>query len=153
MQNAKEPHGTDPSRPRSWPLLPSLPVSSLFPGWKMLTFLPSLLNFMVGKLGPRRSNGLAKATQLRMERWSETRVSDLLTGGRRPSHFYTLPIAQLQNSNPSLTTQCGNQPGGVTGRRGMLPLQKRKEFRIIPTQGYKAERTPGSEGRGYAKMP
>lgn len=141
------------SRPHSWPLLSSLPVSSVFSGWKELIFLSSLLNFMVGKLGPRKRNGLAKAAQLRMERWSQTRVSNLLTGGRHPSHFYTIPIAQLQNSNPSLTAQCGNQPGRVTGRREMLLLQKKKEFRIISTQGYKAERTPGSEGQGYAKMP
>lgn len=133
----------------SWHVSPSWPFPCLLPGQKELGFLSSLLNSVMGKLGPRRASSLAKATRQRMERerCSSNCVTDLRTSGRHSSYFPTLPIAQLQNFTQQPWQSLKEE------RKCPLPPPHTKEFRIIPTQGYKAERTPGSEGQDYAKMP
>ena len=76
------------------PCLASFLVSRLLPGWKELNFTVNLLNLLVGKQ-PRRGNGSAKVTQLRMV----SHVARLLTHDHCPAYFYTLPVAQSQNSS------------------------------------------------------
>lgn len=78
-------------------------------------------------------------------------AADLPIGGHCIPTSTHSAFAQLQS--------CSQQPDSTLWEpagqrfREERDCSQRKEFRIIHTQGYKAERTPGSEGEGYAKMP
>ena len=71
--------------------------------------------------------------------------------GPPPTPYLHTPHCSVQNSNqqPDSTVW---EPAWHSGREERDRAQ-RKGIRIIHTQGYKAERTLGSEGQSCAKMP
>lgn len=130
---------------KSTPLLASLLVSRLLPGWKELNFTVNLLNLLVGKLSPGGEMAQPKSPSYGW--WAMSHASWLMT-----TVLPTSTPSQLLNPQTpanSLRARCGNQLSRVMGKRGVAP-QKRW---IIHTQVYKVAGTPGWESQACARMP